>query len=240
MVDINKIVLHIPHASINGIFGPYGKWPQNPHFVNECVNRWTDWHTDYLFASKNENVVSVIFPYSRFVCDAERLDNDPMETIGQGILYRHFGGYNRGALSSQEADFLYGQRAKHLDEVKKQLRPHALLVDCHSFPADLYDCDICIGHNDDVTYDERLVNLVRQQFEYYSYKVAVNRPYANSLAPKTGFNYKSLMIEVNKRIYMSDSGRLISDSGGWMRWFGCMDSIYDAILNNENQITVSI
>ena len=66
MTAINKIVLHIPHASINGIFGPYGKWPRNPHFINECVNRWTDWYTDMLFATTNEKVTSAIFPYSCF------------------------------------------------------------------------------------------------------------------------------------------------------------------------------
>ena len=230
MTDINKIVLNIPHASINGIFGPYGKWPNNPHFINECVNRWTDWYTDFLFTTANKHVVSIIFPYSRFVCDAERLDNDPMEAIGQGILYRHFDGYNRRPLSTQESDFLYGQRAQHLNAVKNQLTPHSLLIDCHSFPADLYDCDICIGHNEDETYDERLVNLVKRQFENYGYKVAVNQPYTNSLAPKTGFTYKSLMIEVNKRVYLYGSNNLIPNSRQWMRWFGCLDKIYNAIL----------
>lgn len=93
MTNINKIVLHVPHASINGIFGPYGKWSYNPHFINDCVIKWTDWYTDFLFATSNENVTSVVFPYSRFVCDAERLDNDPMEALGQSILYRQFGSY---------------------------------------------------------------------------------------------------------------------------------------------------
>ena len=96
MTDVNKIVLHIPHASVNGIFGAYGKWPSDPYFINDCVNRWTDWYTDFLFATSNENVTSVVFPYSRFVCDAERLDNDPMEAEGQGILYRQFSGFKRG------------------------------------------------------------------------------------------------------------------------------------------------
>ena len=52
---------------------------------------------------------------SRLVCDAERLDNDPMEAKGQGVIYRQFGGYKRGLLTSQESDFLYLQRKLHLD-----------------------------------------------------------------------------------------------------------------------------
>lgn len=230
MTDINRIVLHIPHASVNGIFGPYGKWPRDSQFIHECVNRWTDWYTDFLFSTDNERVVSVIFPYSRFVCDAERLDNDPMEAQGQGILYQRFDRFCRGSLSDSEADFLYRQRRQHLDAVRKQLTPYALLIDCHSFPADLYDCDICIGHNGDDTYDEQLVSLVKQQFEDFHYSVAVNIPYSNSLSPSTGFTYKSLMIEVNKRIYMAPDGQLITDTRRWKQWFGCMDSIYDAIL----------
>ena len=78
---MEKIVFNIPHSSVNGIFDEYGKWPRNPHFINECVNKWTDWYTDFLFATTNEQVVSVVFPYSRFVCDVERLDDDPMESI---------------------------------------------------------------------------------------------------------------------------------------------------------------
>lgn len=233
MTAINKIVLHIPHASINGIFGPYGKWPRNPHFINECVNRWTDWYTDMLFATTNENVASVIFPYSRFVCDAERLDNDPMEAQGQGILYQHFGGYDRGMLTTMESEFLYHLRKQHLEMIRSLLTPDCLLIDCHSFPSDLYDCDICIGHNSDETYDEHLVNLVKRQFENSNYKVAINKPYSNSLSPETGFTYKSLMIEVNKRIYMTRNGKLNPNSRQWMRWFGCINRIYDTILNNE-------
>ena len=234
MTEINKIVLHIPHASVNGIFGPYGRWPRNPHFINECMAKWTDWYTDFLFATSNENVFSVIFPYSRFVCDAERLDDDPMEAMGQGILYQHFGDYNRGTLSKKESDFLYEQRRQHLDAVKEQLTPNSLLIDCHSFPSELSDCDICIGHNSDDTYDKRLVNLVKQQFEKSGCKVAINEPYSNSLSPETGFTYKSLMIEVNKRIYMTRNGKLNPNSRQWMRWFGCVNTIYNTILDNGN------
>ena len=233
MKNIKKIVLQIPHTSVNGIFGPYGKWPRNPHFINECVNKWTDWYTDFLFATSNEKVASVVFPYSRFVCDAERIENDPMEAQGQGILYRQFDGYCRGILTSQESGFLYHQRRLHLDAVRSLLTPDSLLIDCHSFPAELYDCDICIGHNNDDTFDERLVRLVKRQFENYNYKVAVNNPYSNSLSPETGFTYKSLMIEVNKRVYMTRIGKLNPYSRQWMRWFGCINSIYNTILEDN-------
>ena len=71
-----NIVLNIPHTSINGVFDPkYGGWPHNQYFINNCLNKWTDWYTDFLFAplSEQKDVSTVVFPYSRFVCDAERL-----------------------------------------------------------------------------------------------------------------------------------------------------------------------
>ena len=156
-----------------------------------------------------------------------------MEAQGQGILYRQFGGHKRGMLTIQESDFLYLQRRLHLNVLRDQLTPESLLIDCHSFPSDLYDCDICIGHNSDDTYDERLVNLVKRQFEDSDYKVAINKPYSNSLSPETGFIYKSLMIEVNKRVYMTRFGTLNPNSRQWMRWFGCINNIYNIILDSK-------
>jgi len=230
---MEKIVLNIPHSSVNGIFDTYGKWPRNPHFINDCVNKWTDWYTDFLFATTNDKVVAVVFPLSRFVCDVERLDNDPLEQEGQGILYRHFGGYSRGMLSSTESKYLLKLRNDHLDKLRNHLTPYSVLIDCHSFPAEQYDCDICIGFNDDQSYDETLVNLVRRKFEEMHYKVSLNTPYSNSITPSTGFTYKSLMIEVNKRVYMEKSGMLSPNSRQWMRWYGCMNRIYKAILEYE-------
>ena len=146
-----------------------------------------------------------------------------MEAQGQGVLYQRFGGYDRGMLTTMESEFLYHQRRKHLETVRSLLTPDSLLIDCHSFPSDLYDCDICIGHNSDETYDEQMVSLVKQHFEKSNYKVSVNEPYSNSLSPETGFTYKSLMIEVNKRIYMTRNGKLNPNSRQWMRWFGCIN-----------------
>ena len=170
---------------------------------------------------------------SRLVCDAERLDNDPMEAQGQGLLYRQFGGYKRGMLTPQESDFLYFQRRQHLGAVRNQLTPDSLLIDCHSFPSELYDCDICIDHNSDGIYDEWLVNQVKRQFEKSNYKVTVNKPYSNSLSPETGLIYKSLMIEVNKRVYMTRIGTLNPNSRQWMRWFGCINRIYNTNLADK-------
>ena len=41
------------------------------------------------------------------------------------------------------------------------------------------------------------------------------------------------MTEVNKRVYMTRICTLNPNSRQWMRWFGCINRIYDTILNNE-------
>lgn len=100
-----NIVLNIPHTSINGVFDPkFGGWPHNQYFVNNCLNKWTDWYTDFLFStlSEQENVSTVVFPYSRFVCDAERLENDKLEEIGQGIIYKEFGNFKRNPMNKKQ------------------------------------------------------------------------------------------------------------------------------------------
>ena len=62
-MEKRNIVLNIPHSSINGVFDPqFGGWPCNQYFVNDHLNRWTDWFTDFLFSmlSEKENVDTVV------------------------------------------------------------------------------------------------------------------------------------------------------------------------------------
>ncbi|MBR3578875.1 MAG: N-formylglutamate amidohydrolase [Bacteroidales bacterium] len=82
---MERIVLNIPHSSCKGVL-QYG-WKVD---VMPYVNRMTDWHTDILFNREDPRIKSVVFPLSRFVCDVERLENDEMEKIGQGICYERF------------------------------------------------------------------------------------------------------------------------------------------------------
>ncbi len=106
-------------------------------------------HTDYLFHGlQDSRIRTVRFPYSRFIVDAERLWNDPMESIGQGIVYKEFEDYRRTIPSDQEQHLL-NLWHWHQDRLRQALQEGALLLDCHSFPDDLSDVDICIGYNED-------------------------------------------------------------------------------------------
>lgn len=229
---MRNIILNIPHSSIQGIFDPeIGRWAPNPHFVNDCVNRWTDWWTDMLFPSDDERIKAFVFPYSRFVCDAERLENDPMEEKGQGILYTSFDGYKRRELTGDGRERLLAIRKDYLRRIGEALTEDSVLVDCHSFPGDLSEVDVCIGFNDDCSYDQELTDFVIDTFRRYGYKVGINIPFSNSLTPKVPASYASIMIEVNKKTYMNEKLLMLKrNRRQWMRWFGCIKEIYEGIL----------
>lgn len=228
---MKNIVLNIPHSSINGIFDEtIGKWKNNPFFINECVNKWTDWYTDLIFNCDDVNLTKIVFPYSRFVCDVERLVDDEMEKIGQGIIYTHFNGYERKPLNEKEIGCLYKLWQTHQNNIIKCLTSDSILIDCHSFPSYLSESDICIGYNNDWSYNEKLINIIRHTFEENGYSVSLNMPFANSITPKTDFNYKSVMIEVNKSVYMNESTlKLNTNPRQWMRWFGTIKKIYENV-----------
>lgn len=211
----SNLLIHIPHASKRGV-GKCG-WPETEEF-RKVVDRWTDWETDKLFDFRVLNsglmrpVRIVRFPLSRFVVDVERLPDDPLEAIGQGRIYRRFGELERVVTKEEEVRLLRWYD-RHMTQVMAQLSPETLLMDCHSFPSDLSDVDVCIGLNDDWSRPpQEVIDLIVSSFEDAGYKVGVNRPYQNSLSPRCGFDYHSVMIELNKRTYWNESCLIMTDN----------------------------
>ena len=203
-MQYNRIVLNEPHASIEGLFDKkLSGWSIDDRFLNEIVFPLTDWYTDYLFHGfSHPNIKTVRFPFSRFIVDAERLWNDPMERIGQGVIYRYFGDYQRILTKRQEWS-LGSLWTKHQNNLKKNLCENALLLDCHSFPEDMGDVDICIGFNDDWSRPNmKLLSYTFNLFKDNGYTIGINYPYSNSEAPECPFKYQSMMIEINKRVYL--------------------------------------
>ena len=125
-----------------------------------------------------------------------------MEDIGQGIIYRHFDGYRRQVSRGSQARLLRLWEG-HQQKLKDSLCEDALLLDCHSFPEDMGDVDICIGFNEDGSKpSQELLDFTVNLFEENGYSVGVNYPYSNSEAPACPFSYQSMMLEVNKRVYL--------------------------------------
>lgn len=231
--SFRKIVLNIPHSSINGIFDKeIGGWPCGPHVINNCILPLTDWFTDTIFTCDRPDVVPVVFQYSSFVCDTERLENDPMEEIGQGIVYTRYGEMNRNALSAESMEKIRQLRKKHLNALSDNLSPCGLLIDCHSFTAkDESEPDVCIGFNDDWSYNKSVVELIHREFRCDGYSTGINIPFSNSITPETGFKYSSVMIELNKRTYL-DGSTLMCIPDKLMRLKECINRIYGLLLSS--------
>ena len=216
--DYEGLLLHIPHSSTS--------------FPSESTHSFTDldeeekllidYYTDELFVPREQkrNICSVVFPYCRLYCDVERLVNDPLEDKGLGISYRRtvdsdYLPFEERSFSRLNEAFKY-YADFHADVSKRIVEMTCmnkiLLIDCHSFSAlpNLLnptppDIDICIGYNDDETrpYTKTIDNIV-QYFKSLGYKVGINEPFSNSKTFPVPVEYHSVMIEVNKRLYMNE------------------------------------
>lgn len=203
----NRLVLNEPHASLEGLYdADKSYWDVDADFLNDVVIKWTDWHTDYLFHGLwDDRIKTVRFPYSRFVVDAERLWNDPLESVGQGIVYKNFDGH-RWTVPMQSEQNLLGLWKWHQRRLRSQLSEGALLLDCHSFPEELSDVDICIGFHEDWSKpSQTTIEMAVNHFMDCGYKVGVNTPYSNSETPDCPFKYHSMMLEINKRAYLQSN-----------------------------------
>ena len=221
----DNIVLNIPHASVGGL--GVAKWNK--------VRKWTDWFTDVIFVPDDQSgVKSVVADYSRYVVDVERLLDDPMNEIGQGIIYTKFNGLQR-TISDEEQLGMIAYYYSYIKQLKSMLNEHSLLIDCHSFPSGLSDVDVCIGVNEDWSRPtEFLIELVMEFFKQAGYKVALNTPFSNAIAPPTNFRYDSIMIELNKRIYINEDTLELLDSVGSLR--DSLNTLYGILLRYNEEL----
>jgi N-formylglutamate amidohydrolase len=214
---LDSFLLHIPHASTH--------LPDLTGFlidrVEENKQLLTDWATDQLF--KVEGMEAIVTPFSRLFCDVERLEDEdePMLEVGRGFYYTH--GYDGAELRTLDAqakeqvyrDYYLRHHEWFNELATAKLEKHGVchIIDCHSFNDNPLvpflerpkSPDICIG-TDPFHTPDYLVNPALHYFAELGYTVEVNNPYAGSIVPKQYYNkekrVKSMMIEVNKRLYM--------------------------------------
>ena len=207
MMHYNKILAHIPHSSIADYsFGWLSAASMFP-----IVKRLTDWHTEILFKPNQfeQNVETMVFPHSRFYLDVERLENDPMEEIGQGRVYTNYGSFRRTLLTQSDIAYLHGLYDAWKKECAKHIIDNTLVVDCHSFPSNVCnDIDVCIGFNEDDTKpDIEVLDFIKKTFADNGFRVAFNEPYSNSVVFTQP--HHSVMLELNKAAYMDEETLII-------------------------------
>ncbi|MCD2450205.1 N-formylglutamate amidohydrolase [Methylicorpusculum oleiharenae] len=210
------MILHIPHSAI--------KFPDSIKFlkcIEEDLLRMTDWHTDDLFSHEASEII--MFKYSRLFCDVERfIVNEPMEEKGHGICYTidSFGGPLRNISHEEREHILNHYYIPHHKELNKkcnlslELYHKVVIVDCHSFSDEPlpheFDQDVnrphfCIGMNEFHTPVE-LINSIKNYLEKKEFITHVNNPFSGTIVPILHYNVtnnlKSIMIEVNRKLYL--------------------------------------
>ena len=214
------MILHIPHSSTETL---------NRDILDKKIEllRMTDHFTDELYTCSN--ATKLIFGVSRLICDVERFEDDalePMSKLGMGVCYikNSYSKLLRRVSEEEKKSIVktyYRPHHKKLsDAVDSELEKdgNSLIIDCHSFPNEAYPFnsdykqkrpDICLG-TDEYHTPKELLHKVKKFFLEKGYEVSVDSPYVGTMVPlkhyKKDKRINSIMIEVNRRLYMDDEG----------------------------------
>lgn len=167
------------------------------------------------------------FEISRLLCDVERFigPDEIMERYGMGFCYEK--AYD-GRIIKRVTDDLKEKTEKYYREHHRKLdricERHArvLVFDLHSFSDEIIPPDflregtptpdICIGADACFT-PPSVTAAVRDHFSREGYTAAINCPYRGTYVPNAVYSGKcacdciSVMLEVNKRVYLGQNGR---------------------------------
>ena len=225
----SNIIINIPHSSTY-IPEPFLEGVAiNKEELQQEVELLTDLYTDDLFANKDCNIIRA--DISRIVCDMERFRDDSkeqMSNVGMGVIYTQtskgkklieFDSEYRNTILKEYYDSYYNKFEELTSSILNRYG-RCIIIDGHSFSVELLkrlgipyknSPDICIGFDDEFC-DSDILNILKQHFEKNGLAVALNYPYVGSIVPNRYYNkkdsrVKSLMIEVNKSIYLDDNNQ---------------------------------
>jgi len=197
--------------------------------LNDNVYQYADLYTDELFEPLYERFGGVKNNYSRLFFDPERFfddDQEKMSQLGLGWFYEKAilenvplrDTNNKSKIAQYYKDYHKELAEKVQDRVDRY--GSCTIIDCHSFSNERYwfhdkDIelpDICIGY-DEAHVDMEVVDLIKEMFE--GYVIKVNEPYSGSMVPTEYYNksdnVKSVMLEINKRLYLYDDNKTKND-----------------------------
>ena len=211
-----ELILAIPHSST--------------HIVNDGTIEKTmfarvqrdallcaDLYTDFLFDYPNAK--KVICPVSRMMVDVERYldrEKEEMASFDRGAFYKVLNDGKTIFRKNINIDLLdtYMQYHKELSktvELVKKEGKEPFIIDCHSFneqpfcfdsikDIEFRKVDFCFGYNHREDIPKKVFNKIHKWAKDYNFSYDFNVPYSGSITSDNCT--KSLMIEVNKRIYL--------------------------------------
>ena len=217
-----KILLHVPHSSLRVPKYFHKGLTISKNEFNKYNLEMTDFGIDELF--KELEGVKIQAKYSRLFCDVERFKDDNLETMskyGEGVIYtktydgktfhKHDKNYRKKVLK------YYDKYHNKLNKTAKKLLKSGdklLILDLHSFSDKMASHffeppfpDVCIGVEEKY-YDQKIIDKITNFLDSKNLTWKINYPYSGSLVPNAIYNGKlkgnivSIMLEVNKRIYL--------------------------------------
>jgi N-formylglutamate amidohydrolase len=226
-----KLIIHIPHSgtSIPLLDG----FIENKIVIEKEISKLTDWYTDELFNSEEDEMI--IPRFSRIFCDPERFKDDEFEImsqIGMGVLYEKTdeGNFLRKVTPELRQNIIANYYDKHHQQlsqaVKRELDVYgkAIIVDGHSYPSiplkrDLSQIedrpDFNIG-TDSFHTPVEMVEFSESFFKKHGYSLGIDWPYKGTIVPMeyyyTNKNVSSIMLEINRKLYMNESSIAKSDN----------------------------
>ena len=234
-IDRKPLLVHIPHSST---YVPEEYRDQiclDDAGLDTELLAMTDRFTDQLFAqASNYGATLFVNRISRLVMDPERFPGDqdePMSAKGMGAIYTRTSG--GGELRTESfsvsdcqavMDDLYWPYSNAFHNlVTEQLDQfgRSLIIDGHSFPSKalsyeddkLFRPDICFGY-ESFHEPSGLVDALEDICRREGLTTARNQPFSGSYVPAGCFQkekrVKSIMIEVNRSLYMDEMNGLES------------------------------
>jgi N-formylglutamate deformylase len=221
------IICNIPHASLKIPKKFLNEYLLPKDELKKETTMMADLFADELYSPLFKKYGALIATVSRILIDTERFADDrkeKMSKIGMGVTYTRTGTgeklRNITAMDKKELiNEIYIPYHKEMegraDECLKKFG-RCLILDCHTFPSTVkkYDLDkridrpdICIG-TDKFHTPKKLENDLIKVFGDAGFTVSSNRPFQGSIVPlkfyKKNRNIFSVMIEINRRMYMDE------------------------------------
>jgi len=225
----NHYLIHLPHYGVEIPTEYLGDYLLTKEELQENIYEYADLYTDKLFDDLYKQFGGVKNKYSRLFFDPERFFDDECEEMQKKYALGWF--YENSILDKKPLRSIKNKEAiskyyiQHHQELNMKTQAKldkygkCTIIDCHSFSNRKYwfhdeefDLpDICIGY-EDFHKDQELVDMIIEQFKEYD--IQINKPYSGSLVPndyyKKNPNVKSVMIEINKKLYL-DNNTVLKD-----------------------------
>jgi N-formylglutamate amidohydrolase len=230
-------LIHLPHSATDIPSKFMNDYLLSTDELTNNTYQYCDLYTDELFDDLFHLFGGVKSKHSRLFFDPERFGDDLAENMHKE---HRLGWFYENAILAKKPLRKTNNKAKvrayfdaHHSELNKKteeklsLYGKCTLIDCHSFSNERYwfhDSnlvlpDICIGFEDNHV-DKELVELIKEEFKEYN--IGINIPYMGSLVPTDywgkDFRVKSVMIEINKRLYLESDNITKSKNFNNIKW----------------------